>query len=312
MELTSRPFTLDADMAHIDALLAVLPAHIRHVVDAPWRLSSPAIETGRDGRLWSTLDGELVGVAIWQLWWAALDVYVLPGPARAAVEAAIFDWAPARFRELDVARGHPLPYWVEAREDDDERLAFLMRCGYAQVDADRFVSLRRSLAAPIPSPSLPDGFAIRPLAGPDEVAGYVAAHRAAFASTSMTSAWRSRTLQMPRYRPDLDLVAVAPGGDIAGFCIGWLAPDGALAQIEPLGVVPAYRRLGLGQALILELLRRFRACGAAEALVETEEARSTAVRTYEVAGFQTAHRVLRRGRLFAPADEHDASPADPL
>lgn len=302
MALVVRPCAGDDDLPLIDELIRAAPPVSRHLVDFPWRLSSPALQSPDDARLWTDAAGTLVGFAAWQLWWATLDFYVRPGPLQREAEAAILDWAPRRFRELDAERGYPLPYWTEAREDDAERLALLTRHGYTLDDDYAYVTLSRPLSDALPAPAPPAGFALRPLAGLSEVDAYVALHRRAFESTSMTAEWRARTFRMPRYRPELDLVAVAPAGRLAGFCVGWLAPEQRAAQVEPVGVDPEFQGLGLGRALLLEMLRRFKEQGAEQALVETESTRTPARHAYEAVGFRPVHRVLRKGQWFARRD----------
>jgi GNAT superfamily N-acetyltransferase len=303
MELIARPFAGEADLPLIDDLAQAASPKTRHLVDLPWRVSSPAVETGQDMRLWTTVDGTAVGFSAWQQWWAVLDVIVRPGPFQHDVEADIFAWVPTRFRELDAQRGHPLPYWVEARDDDAERLDLLARRGYDLEDDLAYQMLGRPLAEPIPPSDTPSGYAIGPLADYGDVEQYVAVHRRAFASTSMTVAWRMRTLKHPRYRPDLDLVAVTPDGQLAGFCVGWLDADRHLAQIEPVGVDPAHQGRGMGRALMLEMLHRFKASGADQALVETETTRLPARAAYESVGFRPIHRAIRKGRWFV--EGHD-------
>jgi ribosomal protein S18 acetylase RimI-like enzyme len=298
MGLTRRAFAGAGDLALVAELVGVAPVASRHLVDLPWRLAAPAGETGRDVMLWFDEAGQIVGFAAWQVWWAALDFFARPGPRRAEVEETIFAWAPARFRELDAERGRPLPYWAEAREDDAGRLALLARHGYTLDDDYAYVLLERPLDGPVPPPALPDGFGIRPLAGEREVAAYAALHRRAFDSGSMTPEWRARTLRMPQYRRDLDLVAVAPDGRLAGFCVGWLAPDGGVGQIEPLGVDPDYRGLGLSRALLLAFFARLRAADATRAWVETESTRAAALAAYEAVGFRQTHRSVRKGQWF--------------
>ena len=46
------------------------------------------------------------------------------------------------------------------------------------------------------------------------------------------------------YRQDLDLVVEAPDGALAGCCTVWWDPKVGCAEVEPLGVVPRYRRKG--------------------------------------------------------------------
>jgi len=305
MDLTMRAPAGDADLPLIAELIHAAPPLSRHLVDFPWRLSSPALQSPDDARLWTTADGTLVGFAAWQVWWATLDVYVRPSPHRQEVEAAIFDWAARRFRELDQGRGYPLPYWTEAREDDAERLALAERHGYHLDDDHAYVMMSRALDESLPAPAPPVGFTIRPLAGADEVDAYVALHGRAFDSTSMTAPWRARTLRMPQYRPELDLVAAAPDGRLAGFCVGWSVPERHVAQIEPLGVDPAFQGQGVGRALLLEMFHRFRAHGAEHALVETEASRSSARHAYEAVGFRPFYRTLRKGQWLSRRDSRD-------
>lgn len=306
MELIARPFAGDADLPAVDNLVQAASSRTRHLVDLPWRLSSPAVETGRDMRLWFTAAGVPVGFAAWQQWWAVLDVIVRPGHLQHEVEADIFAWAPTRFRELDAQRGNPLPYWVEARDDDAERLDVLARLGYVLDGEYAYLTLCRSLAEPIPQSDEPSGYVIRSITGVGDVEQYVAVHRRAFASASMTAAWRGRTLNHPRYLSDLDLVAVTPGGELEGFCVGWLDVGRRLAQIEPVGVDPSHQGRGLGRALLLEMLRRFKASGADYALVEPESTRLPAIGAYEAVGFRPIHRALRKGRWFV--EGHDEPP----
>jgi mycothiol synthase len=298
MTLTVRRYDSDTDPVSIAALIRTLPSTSRHVVDFSWRLSSPLLDSEANGRVWLD-DDVLVGFAAWQVWWAALDIYVRPGPSQQEVEAAVFDWAGRRFHELDLARGKPLPYWVESHEDDLKRLELLTRQGYTLEDDYTYLMLRRSLSGLLPRPEPPAGFTIRPIAGLRELAACVELHRRAFASTAMTLEWRERTLRMPGYEPGLDLVAVSPSGQLVGFCVGWTAPERGEAQIEPLGIDPAFARQGLGRALLLEMLSRFKASGAAQAQVETESGRTPALRAYESVGFRQAHRSVRRGQWFS-------------
>ena len=116
----------------------------------------------------------------------------------------------------------------------------------------------------------------------------------------MTGEWRARTTQMPQYRAELDLVAVADDGRLAGFVVGWLDRARSVGQVEPLGVHPEFARKGIGAALLGELLARFRDLGATVAQVEAERGNLAAIRAYQRAGFRAAHTVRAYGKLFTP------------
>ncbi len=124
-------------------------------------------------------------------------------------------------------------------------------------------------------------------AGTGKVQAYVDLHRAVFESTNMAHAWRARTLGCLGYLDNLDLVAVAPDGRLAAFCIGWLSPvSGTIGQIEPFGVGRELREAGLGRAILLENVRRLASLGACRVLVEMDTYRSPALDLYGSAGFK--------------------------
>ncbi|HUY76534.1 MAG TPA: GNAT family N-acetyltransferase [Ktedonobacterales bacterium] len=296
MVITRHAFRGVADMSLILDLVRSQPDSCRHVIDLPWRLSSPAINEGRDAAYWQDAAGRVVGFAAWQYYWAALDFFIqpdLPSDEAQGVEADLFAWADGRFRERDEERGRPLPYAVEFRDDDDARRQMCMAHGFLLDEYDSYVSLTHTLASLAPVPGLPDGFALRLLQGEPEAAAYAALHRVAFGSDSMTPEWRARTLRTPQYRADLDLVVTAPDGGLAGFCVGWYEPARRLAQIEPIGVHPRYQQHGLARILLLETLHRFKRLGAERALVETNLERTPARHTYEAVGFEQTHTIRR-------------------
>lgn len=206
------------------------------------------------------------------------------------MEASILRWGTERLDAEASARGERLPFSVSAREGDTARVAAVTRAGFVH-DGWSYVHLARDLDEPIPGPVLPVGFRIRPLVGEGDVDAYVAMHRAAFDSTSTTPAWRRATLRDPHYEPALDLVVVAPGGELAGFCVCWMTPPlpllsgGRIAHVEPLGVLPAYQRAGLGRALLLEAFRRTRELGAVRIEVDAVSSDEAPQQAYLSAGF---------------------------
>jgi mycothiol synthase len=142
--------------------------------------------------------------------------------------------------------------------------------------------------------NLPAGFTIRPLKGESEVAAYVDLHQAVFESRNMTLEWRQRSLRHPAYRPELDLVVEAPGGQLAAFCIAWLQQRGAqlAGQIEPLGCRAEFRRMGLSSLILAEGLRRLHTLGAQVTFVETDNYRDAAMKLYESLSFRVVRDIL--------------------
>ncbi|HEX5441242.1 MAG TPA: N-acetyltransferase, partial [Ktedonobacterales bacterium] len=192
MAIIRQRFRGVADMPRILDLVRAMPLSCRHVIDLPWRLSSPAIHDGGDAVYWENSAGQVVGFAAWQYYWATLDFFILPSAEAQAVETALFAWADARFCERDEERGQPLPYSVEYRDDDHERLRLVESHGFLlDDDDDDYVLLEHPLTPLASVPALPSSFTLRPLNGEQETAAYAELHRAAFESTSMTPEWRA-------------------------------------------------------------------------------------------------------------------------
>lgn len=294
MSIRRRAFGGAADLPLVLDLIRAMPTACRHTVDFPWRLTAPVIAAGRDAVYWQDAGGQVVGLAAWQQNWATLDFYVRPGPDAVTVERDVFAWAGERFRECDAERGHPLSYSMEFRDDDQDRRALAAAHGFVHNVRESNVHFQRQLDTLPALPPIPCGFVIRPLAGIAEAAAYAQAHCAAFNGKAMTAQWRESTIGTPLYQPDLDLVAVAPDGTLAGFCVGWHEPARGVAQFEPVGVHPSYQRLGLSRALLTQMLHRFKAHGASVAVVETEFHRSAARAAYDAVGFRQTHTIWRQ------------------
>lgn len=285
-------------LSAITALARATAADNIHTIDLPYRLASWALDNPDNVRLWER-DGRLAAWAILQTPFWTID-YALAPEAGPDLHREVLAWADARAAGLvGMDFGRPL-WFVAVRRDQTGRIRDLEALGFANQehapeDPYSQVMLARPASAPVPDEPLPPGFTIRPLAGAAEVEAYVALHRAVFESRNMTAGWRMRTLERPEYRPHLDLVAVAPDGTLAAFCITWLAPDypgGPAGQVEPLGVAEAYRSLGLGRAVLLEGLRRLYAAGVERVFVETDSFRDGAIRLYEGAGFERLYDIL--------------------
>lgn len=89
-----------------------------------------------------------------------------------------------------------------------------------------------------------------------------------------------------------DLLFLADGPRPVG--VAWLHDSG---QIEPLGLLPAYRKRGLGRLLLDGALAELAARGVATAVVGVWTTNETAVRLYQQAGF---HHVKSRFYLERP------------
>jgi ribosomal protein S18 acetylase RimI-like enzyme len=261
-------------------------------VDLPYRFSSWSFDHPENIRLWTDEKNQLVAWAVLQVPFWTID-YAYHPDASQDLHRQILKWADGRAQTiLNTPSGHPA-WYVAVFASQTNRIHDLEQSGFASqtnVGENSWSQVLMEHSMQIPNKiNLPDGYSIRPLHGRSEVAGYVDLHRAVFETKNMTTEWRLRTLQRPEYIPDLDLVAVAPSGQLAAFCICWLGndADGDLAgQIEPLGVHADFRKRGLASAILEEGLRRLSSKGAKRIYVQTDSYRNAAFKLYESAGFR--------------------------
>ena len=71
----------------------------------------------------------------------------------------------------------------------------------------------------------------------------------------------------PNVNLDLKIAVVAPNGDFVSYCGMWHDSNSQSALVEPVATDPAYRKMGLGKAAVLEATRRCGLLGAKRAFV---------------------------------------------
>jgi ribosomal protein S18 acetylase RimI-like enzyme len=182
---------------------------------------------------------------------------------------------------------------VSADDGDSAYITLLEQHGFVRQGGE-YVVLERALADPIPDVPLPEGAIVRHVRHPDEYVERVDAHRDAFAPSRFTlDAYRNVRIA-PGYDPELDLVAVLPDGTFVSYCICWWDAVNKRGMFEPVGTRKVWQRQGFGRVVLLEGLRRLRACGALTATVATSAGNTNALRLYESVGL----RAVRQGASY--------------
>jgi GNAT superfamily N-acetyltransferase len=198
-------------------------------------------------RLWES-GGTLLGFA-WFLPNGDLDLIVHPREHCATVAAEMIAWGEERLRTSGGTDqpGHQLCAWALA---SNEPLTHALQAAGLRPISTYYLHLFRTLDTPLEAPSVPAGYHVRSVAGPVEAAPRAAVHRAAFGSGRVTTEVYSHLMRGARhYRPEFDVVVVAPGGGFAAMALGWFDPDNLVGEFEPVGMAPDYRRLGLARRL---------------------------------------------------------------
>jgi hypothetical protein len=131
--------------------------------------------------------------------------------------AKIVAWGEACIRKT-LAKNEPATLDASCREDYPDRISFLQCHGFRQTE-DTSIHMTRLLSEPIPEPELPQGFLIRPIKGVEEAEAVASTHRAAFGTEYMTTESRLAIMNTSEYDPSLDLLVIAPDGNVAAIAL---------------------------------------------------------------------------------------------
>lgn len=292
MSLSSRMFAGVADRDRIIRLLSETLASdptgpSLHPGSIMWDMYLRAdVDPGKRFRLWE--DGD-TGALLAMGWLEKsadeiamqLATSVYGTELGAAIVAEGMAWA-----RSEADRAHVPDLWARAYGADTWYIEQLLANG-CTVDPNHayYIHFQQSLTTPPSDAPLLAGFSVRAVSGLEEWQRRVDVHRAAFAPSRFTVEGYRNVRATPNYRGDLDLVAVAPNGDFAAYCLVWYDEASRVGEYEPVGAHPDWRRQGVTRAVVTEGLRRLHALGAKWAIVLTSSENTPAVRLYESCGF---------------------------
>lgn len=232
--------------------------------------------------LWEDEEGRIVGVANIEHpdpeHRGFGEIFLQRHPDRLDLLDEMLSYAEDRFRDP-----HKNRVFIFVHETDAAlRDAAAMR-GYAEKPdlTAQYLEIRLD---DLPEPVLPPGFAVRTMAKE----GDVERRRELFGRSfnhpdpvDWPSSFAYRELQWaPDYRPEHDLVVVAPDGSYAACCIIWYDAENRVGHLEPVGTHPDFRRRGLARAVVLQGLHKLAALGATWVPMESDAP------LYEAIGFR--------------------------
>lgn len=311
--LTMRPYAGEADLEAIANLINACEAVDRidsgtSVPELRQEFDEPSLDKARDLRLWEDTDGRLIGFG--QMWipqsGEVIDGFVgfrvHPTARGGDLERQIVAWAQRRLREVGQERSVQVKLRSGSRADKTDRIAILESCGFA---ADRYFftmarCLRRAgptLTEPIPEPQFPAGFTLRQVQGEQDAEAWVEMYNQTFIDHwnhhNATVENFKHGLTQPNYRPELDLIAIAPDGTFAAFCDCGIFPEENQRSgrnegwIFSLGTRRGFRKQGVGRAMLLAGMQRLKTAGVetARLSVDADNPNGAGV-LYESVGFR--------------------------
>jgi ribosomal protein S18 acetylase RimI-like enzyme len=275
----------------IDLIIAVRPADritdYPGAVDLQEAVARPFIQANT--RLWEDAGGRLVSFAFVDEY-RNLRFEIAPRAAGSDVESQIITWGEECLRKIRSKPDKEVTLDASCREDDAERVEILQRQGF-KLQSIRSLHMVRALDEPILSPHLPAGFIIRQVVGENEVEAIVALHRAAFGTDAMTIDERLAMMRTTEYDPELDLVAIAPDGTFAAYCMCSISQEENSrtgrneGYTDPVATHPEFQRQGLARALLLTGLRLLKQRGMETAVLGTSSENDAMRKTAESVGF---------------------------
>lgn len=307
--LTTSPYRGETDLQPIADLLNICERvdcedTYYTVAGLQMEFTAPNCDTNRDLCLWHDSNGQLV--AFGQLWMPSefidevdgfLWFRVHPEARQQGLESEMIAWAEDRIREVAQAQSLPARLSTGCRDTQPDRVVLFEQHGFTY---DRcFLRMARSMSDPIPLLQLPEGFTLR-CGNELDSAAWVEMHNQTFIDHwnfhPLTIEQSNHWISDPLYRPDLDLVAVAPDGTYAAFCCAHIDTEtnqqkGRLeGHISLLGTRRGFRRLGLGRAMLLAGLRRLKASGMETVTIGVDAQNpNQAYKLYESVGFCKQH-----------------------
>ncbi len=210
--------------------------------------------------------GEIVGVVHPEHSMGA--VYVQVDPRNADLKRDMLAYAGEHLCSTKDG-GNVLAIYINDRDDALQQVAAEMgyeKRGKGDEPMSHFV-----IPDPFPAINLPDGFHLRSLADDNDLQKVDRVMYRGFShgDEPPTGGEDDRNFMQsaPNYRKDLNIVVVAPDGNFVSYCGMWYEPVHRVAYVEPVCTDPDYRRMGLGNAAVLEGIRRCGVLGATLAYV---------------------------------------------
>lgn len=207
-------------------------------------------------------------------------------PEHPELEGDIVRTIEEEHRELNHSQDSDSEIRVLVQQTDEERQALYSRLGFQKTEIWEY-NRRRPLDTPIPESDIPEGFTIKSVDVEEDFLGYREVLAAVFPHCGKMTEKSARIYsEASFYKEDLDLVVVAPEGAFAAFVTVRLDPVSGIAELEPVGTHPDYRKLGLGKCVIYEGLRRLQNYNPSVVCIPGAAPTEAANRLYDSVGFK--------------------------
>ena len=148
------------------------------------------------------------------------------------------------------------------------------------------VYFAKSLQNGVPLPSVPAGYEIRKLQGPDDLEAY----QALYGFSKVNPLHQKELIESKEY---CHLVLVNPNGELVAYCecsvyyAEWVRTNQRIGWIDYVETKPEQQQKGFGQAILMAGLLQLKELGADIAMLVTINTNTPAVTLYNKTGFES-------------------------
>jgi mycothiol synthase len=172
---------------------------------------------------------------------------------------------------------------IEAYADQTARKEMLKRAGY-EYGGPSGITWAYDLARPYPPIPLPPGYRVETLAENGEHDKHIAVEQLTFNSDYLDRDWFYGKASAPGYSYDLDFCIVSAERQHVAFCLGWIDAANRVAEVDPVGTHPDYRRRGFAKAVVSACFRELARRGVRRAYIGSAPEPNISTRLYQSLG----------------------------
>jgi len=307
MTIQMQPFSWDKDFERTRAFLAELfnmpnsngqwvPSRLDNIRYGP--CGTEYTDADIEGiRIWETVENSneaftsnIVAIAIPE---SRFNYYIHTHPEYHFLDEEILHWIVKKGRHVKQNNYQDLHINIFALGTDDDLKVQLRRHEFRNLGLYAY-NRTRPLTLPNPEYTLPNGFKIKHIEGIEYYPNVKEVMAAVFPHCKTMTENRFKLFTSASfYKKDLDLVVVAPDETFAAFCTVRMDPVSRIAEFEPVGTHPNYRKLGLGKALLCEGIQRLRKYDPTMICISGAATTEAANRLYDSIGFVEKVEVLQ-------------------
>ena len=259
MQIDSRGYSPDQDLQKIMDFLRDTYLDTRTIQNwLPNRFENSYRDLVSDVRIWEEIDGDphrIVAMANPEI---PFRYFIQIHPDHTHLEEEIVQWIEKHCTALKPDPGTEQKLSIVTLDGNPTRETLLREQGFEKGSIYGILRIR-PVDTPIPDFPPPEGFEIRSVNKKTDFKRIAKAIRTIFGHGEwFTAEVLEGIASLSFYHEDLDLVAVAPDGNIASFCTFRVDPPSRITELEPMGTHPDYRSLGLAKALLCEGFRRLK------------------------------------------------------